>query len=265
MHALLQVGMRLAGTLLLAFVVDEETGACSPYGTHYLLEQGLLPADAVIVGEPGDDKIAIGHRGLYRFRLETLGEAMHVGLKAWEQGTQGHNAILDMARIALALSSSPLPHVPSTIFPGRQSIFTFPTLMQGGWNVNTVPDWCGACGDVRLLPGLTVDEVKQHIRRHLRELAITSYHLDDLAAVPAVNIAPSSEIVQALAGAAQRVTGKMPRVEGAGPACDGWMFITRGIPAVCGYGWPAEASMEPMSGSISRACALLPRSMRRPS
>src|SRR6266699_768238 len=59
MHALLKEGIRLSGTLILAFVVDEETGACSPYGTRYLLEQGLLPADAVIIGEPGDDKIAI--------------------------------------------------------------------------------------------------------------------------------------------------------------------------------------------------------------
>ncbi|HZU70486.1 MAG TPA: M20/M25/M40 family metallo-hydrolase [Ktedonobacteraceae bacterium] len=234
--AVLKVGLRLSGNLILAFVVDEETGACSPYGTRYLLKQGLLPADAVIVGEPGDDKIAIGHRGLYRFRLETLGEATHVGLKAWEQGTRGHNAILEMARIALALSSCSLPQVPSSIFPGRKSILTFPTLIQGGRNVNMVPDRCEACGDVRLLPGLTVDEVKRHIRKHLRELAITSYRLDDLAAVPAVKIAPSSEIVQALARAAQTVTGRKPRLEGAGPACDGWMFITRGIPAVCGYG-----------------------------
>src|SRR5436305_6867579 len=38
-HALELAGVRLAGNLTLAFVVDEETGACSPYGTQYLLEQ----------------------------------------------------------------------------------------------------------------------------------------------------------------------------------------------------------------------------------
>jgi succinyl-diaminopimelate desuccinylase len=27
-----------------------------------------------------------------------------------------------------------------------------------------------------------------------------------------------------------------PPLEGVGPACDGWMFIERGIPAICGYG-----------------------------
>jgi succinyl-diaminopimelate desuccinylase len=236
LHALLKAGIRLSGTLILAFVVDEETGACSPYGTRYLLDQGLLPADAVIIGEPGDDKIAIGHRGLYRFRLQTQGEAAHVGLKDWEQGRRGHNAVLDMARITLALSSCSLAAVSSAIFPGRKSVLTFPTLIQGGRTVNMVPDLCEAYGDVRLLPGLTVDEIKQLIREQLQELSITSYRLDDLVAIPAVEIDPSSEIVQTLARAAQTVKGNIPRLAGAGPACDGWMFITRGIPTVCGYG-----------------------------
>ena len=32
------------------------------------------------------------------------------------------------------------------------------------------------------------------------------------------------------------ITGVRPRLEGSGPACDGWMFLSRGIPTVCGYG-----------------------------
>ena len=36
--------------------------------------------------------------------------------------------------------------------------------------------------------------------------------------------------------AVEAVTGDTPRIEGVGPACDAWMFITRGIPTVCGYG-----------------------------
>jgi acetylornithine deacetylase/succinyl-diaminopimelate desuccinylase-like protein len=235
-HALRRADIQLFGTLILAFVVDEETGACSPYGTRFLLEKGLLHADAVIVGEPGDDKIAIGHRGLYRFRLLTLGEAAHVGLKAWEQGTIGHNAVLDMARVALALFERSLPAVHSRSFPSRKSVLTFPTLLQGGRSVNMVPDSCEAYGDVRLLPGLSVDDIKQIIEEELQRLAITKYSLDDLVSIPAVEIDPASEIVQVLARAAQTVTGAAPRIEGAGPACDGWMFIMRGIPAICGYG-----------------------------
>lgn len=63
-----------------------------------------------------------------------------------------------------------------------------------------------------------------------------SYTLEDVIVIPAVEIEPGTKIVQALKNTAEQVTGKQPRVEGSGPACDGWMFITCGIPAVCGNG-----------------------------
>ena len=236
LHALRQVGITLAGGVTLAFVVDEEPGACSPFGTRYLLETGQLRGDAAIIGEPGNDKIALGHRGIYRFRLQIQGEATHTGLKAWEQRRQGRNAILDMARIGLALEEQELPDMASAAFPNRKSVLTFPTLIQGGSGINVVPGSCEAYGDVRLLPGLTADEVKAHLQEQLERLAITSYRLDDILFVPAAETNPQAEIVRMLATAAETITGMRPRLEGSGPACDGWMFITRGIPAVCGYG-----------------------------
>ncbi len=39
-----------------------------------------------------------------------------------------------------------------------------------------------------------------------------------------------------LARSIEEVTGTKPRVEGADLACDGWMFSTRGIETICGYG-----------------------------
>jgi succinyl-diaminopimelate desuccinylase len=235
-HALRKAGINLAGGVTLAFVVDEEPGACSPYGTRYLLEQGLLQGNAALIGEPGNHMIALGHRGIYRFRLQIKGEATHTGVKAWEQRRQGRNAILDMARVALALAERELPNTPSAAFPNRKSVLTFPTLIQGGSGINVVPGSCEAYGDVRLLPGMTADEVKTLIKEQLERLAITSYCLDDVLFVPAAETDPQAEIVQSLATALETITGVQPRLEGSGPACDGWMFITRGIPTVCGYG-----------------------------
>jgi len=235
-YALQRLDLNVGGHLTLAFVVDEESGACSPYGTKYLLEQGLLDGDAAIVGEPGNHLIAIGHRGLYRFRLTIYGEATHTGIRAWEQGTQGHNAILDMARVSLALAESSLPGSSSLAFPKRKSVLTFPTLIHGGSGINVVPSSCEAYGDVRLLPTTSPEEIKRLIKEQLERLSIPHYQLDDLLVVPAAETDPQAEIVQTLAAAVEAITGKQPRIEGSGPACDGWMFITRGIPTVCGYG-----------------------------
>ena len=236
LHALRKAGLTLAGNVTLAFVVDEEAGACSSYGTQYLLEQGLLYGDAAIIGEPGNDKISIGHRGLYRFRIQTRGEAVHTGMKAWEQATKGHNAILDMAQIISVLATCRLPEVHSAAFPKRKSILTFPTLIQGGSAINIVPDSCEAYGDVRLLPGISAGEVRRILETQLAQCTNVTYQLDDVASVPAVETDLDSEIVQSLAEAAEVVTGTHPPLGGSGPACDGWMFITRGIPTVCGYG-----------------------------
>jgi acetylornithine deacetylase/succinyl-diaminopimelate desuccinylase-like protein len=235
-HALRQASIDLAGHLVLAFVVDEESGACSPYGTKYLLEQGRLPANAAIIGEPGNHIIAIGHRGLYRFRLTIYGEPTHTGIRAWEEHRKGRNAILDMAQLSVALSETPLPKSSSAAFPHRNSVFTFPTLIQGGSGINTVPGTCEAYGDVRLLPGTSEREIKQIIKTRLNELSITKYQLDDLLVIPPAETEPQSEIVQTHATAIENIIGTKPALEGAGPACDGWMFTTQDIPTVCGYG-----------------------------
>jgi acetylornithine deacetylase/succinyl-diaminopimelate desuccinylase-like protein len=235
-HALHLANIPLAGNLQLAFVVDEEVGACSPYGTRYLFEQGLLHGDAAIIGEPGDDKIANGHRGLYRFRLQIHGEAVHTGLKAWEQRKKGRSAIHDMASLEQALSALVLPDVPSDAFPGRCSVLTFPTLIKGGNEINIVPSTCEAYGDVRLLPGLSATQIREIIEEQLRRLDIQDYQLDDLLAVPAVETDRQEEIIQDLAAAVKTVTDVQLRIEGSGPACDGWMFIQHGIPTICGYG-----------------------------
>ncbi|MGH2481048.1 MAG: M20 family metallopeptidase, partial [Ktedonobacteraceae bacterium] len=235
-HALHLANIHLAGNLLLAFVVDEEVGACSPYGTHYLFDRGLLHGDAAIIGEPGDDKIAIGHRGLYRFRLQVHGKAMHTGLKAWEQGRDGRNAILDVAYLAKALSEMPLPDTPSEAFPHRKSVLTFPTLIRGGSEINIVPSMCEAYGDARLLPSLSAARIRELIQEQLHLLDIQDYQLEDLIDVPAVETNRQAEIVLDLATAVKQVTGAHLRIEGSGPACDGWMFIQHGIPTVCGYG-----------------------------
>jgi acetylornithine deacetylase/succinyl-diaminopimelate desuccinylase-like protein len=234
-HTLDLAGIELAGTLKLAFVCDEETGANSPYGTRFLLEQGLLEGNAAIVGEPGNSKIAVGHRGVYRFRIRTRGESVHTGLKEWEEGTKGRNAVLDMAYIIQALSTCTFPHKPSLVFPGRKNVLTFPTLITGGSGVNIVPEACEAYGDIRLMPGLSSEDIRSTIEHWLAPLNIP-YELQEIVFVPAAETSHNASVVKTLARSIEEVNGTSPRLAGAGPACDGWMFSTRGIETVCGYG-----------------------------
>lgn len=233
-RALKEAGVKLTGKVYLAFVVDEESGACSKYGTQYLLEQGVVPK-ACIIGEHGSDVIRIGQRGGYRFKLTTKGEPVHTGMSAWEKGEKGRNAIVDMMRAAKALQGLEVPHKASKVFVGRKPVFTFPTKISGGTALNVVPEKCEAYGDVRLMPGNSDTQVKMLIVERLQKLDI-NYTIEDLMFVPAVEVDPREKIVEALSGEAEAVLGVKPAQKGAGPGTDGWMLTKRGVPTIYGFG-----------------------------
>lgn len=234
-QALLESGARLGGDLHLTFVVDEEPGGYSSFGSAYLLDNGLT-ATAAIVAEPMNDNVTTGHRGGYRFRLTVYGEAAHTGLLEWERGERGKNAIVVMTEVIRALQGVHIPYRESPAFPERKPVLTFPTLIKGGTSINVIPDHCVAYGDVRLLPGNTADEIETLIHACLQPIPGLDYRLDRLLYVPAVEIPPTHDLIQILTHHTAAITGTLPTTLGCGPWNDGWMFITRGIPAICGFG-----------------------------
>ena len=232
--ALITAKVKIKGKLTLAFVVDEETGACSPYGTQYLIDQGCVPKTCFI-GEHGSKYVRTGQRGSYRFKIITKGEAVHTGVSAWERGESGHNAVVDMAKIIEALQGLEIPFKSSRMFEGRKPMFTFPTKISGGVAINSVPADCEAYGDVRLLPGNSDSQVKMLMIERLQKLGIP-YELQDLIYVPAVEIDPRDPLVLSLQKSAKAILGYEPEAKVAGPATDGWMMIKRDIPTIMGFG-----------------------------
>jgi len=232
--ALKTCGIKLTGKLYLAFVVDEESGACSKYGTQYLLESGVLPKVCVI-GEHGSEHVRIGQRGVYRFKIVVKGKMVHTGMSAWERGEDGHNAVVDMGRVIAALQDMQIPFKFSKMFETRRPVFTFPTKIEGGLALNVVPERCEAFGDVRLLPGNSDSQIKLLMIEKLVKLGIT-YEIVDLVYAPAVEIDPHEPIVLALQKAAKTVLGVVPTPRISGPATDGWMFVKRDIPTIVGFG-----------------------------
>lgn len=233
--ALMEAKVKLSGKLLLAFVVDEESGACSKYGTQYLLENSGCVPKACLIGEHGSRIIRIGQRGIYRFKIIVRGRAVHTGVSAWERKEEGHNAIVDMAAVVTALQDLAVPFKTSKMFEGRRPVFTFPTKIEGGVGLSVVPDTCVGYGDVRLLPGNSDAQIKLLMIEKLSKLGI-DYEIVDLVYAPAVEIEPHDPLVLSLQRAAKSVTGEMPQVGVSGPATDGWMMVKRDIPTIMGFG-----------------------------
>jgi len=53
--------LRLDGKLSLSFVVDEESGACSQWGTRYLINKGIKAKAAIVGEEEGGKECGGGH------------------------------------------------------------------------------------------------------------------------------------------------------------------------------------------------------------
>lgn len=230
LKAIKDAKIKLVGRLILEFVVDEEPGANSKLGTHHLMSRGIK-AKAAIIAEPGG-QIGIGHRGGYRFKLTTYGEAAHTGTSSWQKGLKGKSAIADMVRAIEILKKIDIPFKPSRVFSGKKPMITFPTMIQGGVAINVVPDKCVAYGDVRLMPGNSHKQIRLIIEEKLAQLPDLKYSLDDLLFVPAFELDDKEDIVQSLASSYTKVTKQTPTIEGIGPWNDAWMMATNDIPTI---------------------------------
>ena len=140
----------IGGEVRLAAVIDEEHGSL---GAEDLIRSGLS-ADGCVVGEPTENRVAIGHRGLEWLEAEFIGRATHGGGPG-----EGVNAIAAAARFLRLVEEGLLPDL------GRRShpLLGPPTLnvgvIHGGDQPNTVPARCTVQMDRRWVPGETVEQV----------------------------------------------------------------------------------------------------------
>jgi acetylornithine deacetylase len=143
----------------LAFTVDEENGGL---GISELMRSGFH-ADCAIVAEPTLLNIVNAHKGVARLLLETSGRACHSS-----RPDDGVNAVYRMAKLldgiqayAEVLKARP----PHPVLGGRTASVGRVT---GGVSPNTVPDFCRADVDRRLLPGETFESATADLDAFLR-------------------------------------------------------------------------------------------------
>lgn len=222
------------GRLALAFVVDGKSSSSSKWGTHYLLEHGV-DAKTAIIGRRGLDRIGVGNRGVYRFKITVEGERVGTGTDAWEKREKGHNAAVDMAKVIEVLQDIEIPYKTGKVFENRKPVFTFPTKIKSGRQADMVPDKAEAWGDVRLMPGNSDRQIKMLIEDKLDELRVKS-ELEDLLFVPSVEIDKKDEIVLTLGEEAEKVLGEKPDLEGMGSWNEAWMLKKRDIPTITSFG-----------------------------
>ncbi|MFT7587750.1 MAG: succinyl-diaminopimelate desuccinylase [Cellvibrionaceae bacterium] len=226
--------------IIVAGVVDEESGATSTLGVRHLLEAGQLAGVKGAIYAYASDIVCVGHRGSLRLELTARGEATHTGLAAWSQGKKGVNAVTGLAAVLLALENLDIPapahpafdHLGCTITPG--------TLMRGGAFVSMVPDLATAAVDIRLMPGQDKEVVLEIIQgvidgvvAHRPGLTVSTSVTNSF---PGAAIPSDHKLAQIAQVQARTFTDGDWPIVGAGPGNEGYMLIGAGIPTLCGFG-----------------------------
>jgi succinyl-diaminopimelate desuccinylase len=219
-EALRRAGARLRGTLEISGTVDEESGGEA--GVRLLAERGAIARDRtdhVIIPEPLDaDRVCIGHRGVYWFRVVAHGRIAHGSMPFL-----GASAIDAMACLlervrrelgpALGGRVTSMPVVP----PGaRRATLNVNALWggQAGQESQTpcVADRCEAIFDRRFLPEEDAGRVRAEIRELVRAIGDGGegwrFEVEDLMLVCPTRTPADDRLVQVLQRAVSRAQGR---------------------------------------------------------
>jgi succinyl-diaminopimelate desuccinylase len=158
--AAIELAPKLASTsgLVLVITAGEEIGCAG--ARHLAKAANVLPrAGAIVVAEPTGNAPCVGHKGAMWLEARTSGVTAHGSMPE-----RGVNAVYKAARAVLMLEKFEFGVAPHPVL-GR------PTLnvgnIQGGLNVNSVPDAAVIGIDIRTIPAQNHPAVLAQLEKHL--------------------------------------------------------------------------------------------------
>jgi acetylornithine deacetylase len=144
----------LRGDIVVTAVADEELASV---GTEAVLEH--ITADAALVAEPTDLRVAVAHRGFVGFEIETAGVAAH-----GSRPDLGVDAIAKMGSILVALEQLERRLQQGRRHPLAGTGSVHASLIEGGQELSSFPARCRLVGERRTIPGETVEQVERELR-----------------------------------------------------------------------------------------------------
>jgi acetylornithine deacetylase len=208
------VGMGLRGDVVVTAVSDEEVGSI---GMEALVAS--VTADAAIVTEPTDERVAVAHRGFVGFEVVAHGRAAH-----GSRPDLGVDAIAAMGPVLARITElgGRLSDGESHPLLGTGSVHA--SLIEGGQEYSSYPARCLLTGERRTIPGESIEQ----IRAELEEL-ITGVDADVSVLFwrRPFEVSASEDVVQALMAA----TGAT-EVGGVAYWADSALLADAGIPTV---------------------------------
>ncbi|MBW2439747.1 MAG: ArgE/DapE family deacylase [Desulfobacterales bacterium] len=225
-QTLIESGIKLKGDVILALVADEEYASI---GTEAVVNE--YRADAAIICEPTDLKIVIAHKGFAWIKIDIFGRAAHGSLPH-----RGIDAIVKAGNLLTAIETYAQKDLTRKTHPLLGSPSIHASLIKGGTELSTYPDYCKVELERRNLPGEDRRMVTQEMQRLLREIHARDNQfkadVDVFFFRPAFEISPDQPIVQTVSTAFESTCNRVPTFGGIWAWLDSAILAQAGIPAV---------------------------------
>ncbi len=205
---------KLNGTLLVAFVTDEELQS---RGAREIIPH--VEASFGVVCEPTNLAIVNGHKGRLAFHVTTAGRAAHAS-----RPELGDNAIVKMAHLLIDIEKVPLLQHPIL---GRETLTVSSITSNAAPNV--VPDRCTIGIDYRCVPPHDARSVVTMLRSQLPDASVE--FKDDSAYFTPPFYLPQHEVITLLKVSIQSC-GILPIIKTMDASTDAARFNEAGIPTV---------------------------------
>jgi succinyl-diaminopimelate desuccinylase len=146
---------KLKNQIILVMVSDEELG--SKHGIIYLLENNLIKADYAIIPDTSGNmkEIVVGEKGIIKMEYTFFGKQAHGSTPS-----AGINANILASDFIQKIKNNPLKFTPHPKFED-------PTInigiINGGSAFNIVPAKCKLILDIRTIPGLSANHIKEQL------------------------------------------------------------------------------------------------------
>jgi acetylornithine deacetylase/succinyl-diaminopimelate desuccinylase-like protein len=248
MAAMLRAGLQPRRDIVFSGVVQEEIGGT---GAEYWVRHLDYPVDLVVLGEPSNNNISLGHRGIIQMWVTFHGRSVHASTP--EKGDNPNfllAAFLEKLRLTQSELSTHELLGPTSVTPTIIEVDTK--------SPNVTPAWTRVLLDFR-----TASESSNSLQAYIQRLAGEApYTITDAwrgDPQPLENSAdpifgyytpPESDVVQRVAEAISRGMGRAPEFTSYPFATDGRHFVPYGLPII-GYAPGDENLMHTVNESIS--------------
>jgi succinyl-diaminopimelate desuccinylase len=195
-------GLRTSPGLVLVIVAGEETGCDG--SRHLAAVNGALgEAGAIVIAEPTGNYPLVGHKGALWLHARATGVTAHGSMP--DRGVnaiyKGARAVAKLERFAFAAKPHPVLGSP-TLNVGT---------INGGLNINSVPDGITIGIDIRTIPDVKHEELAQRLTEYLGD----EVSLSSIVDVQGVWTDPAHPWVEEIFELTTPIVGTRPAVRGA--------------------------------------------------